>query len=167
MELGHIRNFVAVTPNLATSGQPSAAQLRDVAAAGFEVVINLGLLDPRYCLPNEADFVQSLGMEYHHIPVSFQAPQLEDLWSFFSVMHATQGKQVFVHCAANKRVSSFVALYGEAKLGWSREQANALINRIWQPDEVWTAFITNARQEQGEYSAKGEQLLAILNRELF
>ncbi len=147
MVLEHIRNFVAVTPNLATSGQPSEAQLREVAAAGFEVVINLGLLDPQYCLPNEASLVQVLGMEYHHIPVNFQAPQLDDLHTFFSVMEAAQGKQVFVHCAANKRVSSFVALYGEAKLYWSREQANAVINRIWQPDAVWASFIAQARHD--------------------
>lgn len=147
MALEHIKNFLLVMPNLATSGQPSETQLRDVAAAGFEVVINLGLLDLRYCLPNEAGLVQSLGLEYHHIPVNFESPQLEDLRRFFSVMDTAQGKKVFVHCAANKRVSSFVALYGETKLCWSREKANALINRIWQPDEVWTLFIAQARED--------------------
>ncbi|MDW7772228.1 MAG: protein tyrosine phosphatase family protein [Desulfobulbaceae bacterium] len=133
---------------MATAGQPSETQLRKVAAERFEVVINLGLLDPRYCLPDEASLVQSLGLEYHHIPVSFQAPQLENLQRFFSVMDAVQGKKVFVHCAANKRVSSFVAFYGEARLGWAREKANAFISRIWQHDESWASFIALARQEQ-------------------
>lgn len=63
-------------------------------------------------------------------------------------MDAAHGKKVFIHCAANKRVSSFVALYGEAKLCWSREKANALINRIWQPDETWASFIAQARQDK-------------------
>ena len=147
MALEHISSFMSVMPGLATAGQPSEAQLREIAAAGFEAIINLGLLDPRYCLPDETGLVQSLGLEYHHIPVRFEAPQMEDLQRFFSVMEAVEGKKVFVHCAANKRVSCFVALYAETKLGWTREEASAFIRRIWHPDEVWAPFIELARQE--------------------
>ena len=149
MALEHIRNFVLVMPGLATAGQPSAAQLREVAEAGFEVVVNLGLLDPRYCLPDEAGLVPALGLEYHHIPVDFQAPQLEDLQRFFGVMDAIRGKEMFVHCAANKRVSSFVSLYGQARLGWSLTQAKALIARVWQPNDVWAQFIESSRKASG------------------
>ena len=39
---------------------------------------NLGLLDPKYCLPNEAGAVASVGMLYCHIPVKFDAPTVED-----------------------------------------------------------------------------------------
>lgn len=136
-----------VTPQLATSGQPSKTQLREIAEEGFETVINLGLSDPKYCLPDEVETLHSLGLEYHHIPVNFQTPQPENLRQFFSVMDAAKEKKVFVHCAANKRVSCFVALYGEARLGWSREKANAFIGHIWQPDEVWESLIALARQE--------------------
>jgi protein tyrosine phosphatase (PTP) superfamily phosphohydrolase (DUF442 family) len=147
MALEYIRNFMQATSKLATAGQPSKLQLREVAEEGFEAIINLGLPDLAYCLPDEADIVQSLGLEYHHLPVNFQAPQLENLRHFFSVMDAVKAKRVFVHCAANKRVSSFVALYGETKLDWSREKANAIIGQIWQPDEVWDSFIALARKE--------------------
>ena len=147
MKRENIKNFISVTSKLATAGQPSVAQLHDIANTGFEVVINLGLLDPKYCLSDEAMLVQSLGLEYHHIPVNFQAPKLENLQNFFSVMNRVKNKKVFVHCAANKRVSSFIALYGEAKLGWERKKADAFIETIWQPDEVWDLFIEDARQE--------------------
>jgi protein tyrosine phosphatase (PTP) superfamily phosphohydrolase (DUF442 family) len=146
MALEHIRNFVLVMPGLATAGQPSEPQLREVADHGFEIVVNLGLLDPRYCLPDEAGLVLALGLEYHHIPVDFQTPQLADLQRFFCVLDAIKGKEAFVHCAANMRVSSFVSLYGQAHLGWSLEKANALIARIWQPNEVWVQFIESARK---------------------
>ena len=146
MALGEIKNFVAVSDRLGTAGQPSEAQLREVADAGFEVVVNLGLLDPRYCLADEAGSVSGLGLGYHHIPVDFNAPQPDDLRRFFDAMDAAQDKKVFVHCAANYRVSSFVALYGEARLGWSPEQGDAHIRRIWEPNETWTRFITEARQ---------------------
>ena len=136
---------MAVSDRLGTAGQPSEAQLRDVAGAGFDVVVNLGLLDPRYCLADEAGTVAALGLGYHHIPVDFNAPQADDLRRFFRAMDAAKGKKVFVHCAANYRVSSFVALYGEARLGWSAEQGDAHIRRIWEPNDTWARFIAETR----------------------
>jgi protein tyrosine phosphatase (PTP) superfamily phosphohydrolase (DUF442 family) len=156
MTIQGIRNFISVSPNLSTAGQPSEAQLRELARAGVEVVINLGLLDPRYCLPDEQGLVESLGMTYRHIPVDFRAPQLRDLENFFGVMEASRDRSVFVHCAANYRVSSFVALYGQARLGWSSEQADAHIRHVWDPNETWKSFIESSRtrlQQGGEQSA--------------
>jgi protein tyrosine phosphatase (PTP) superfamily phosphohydrolase (DUF442 family) len=146
MPLDDIKNFIAVSDRLGTAGQPSEAQLGDVAAAGYDVVVNLGLLDPRYCLADEAGTVASLGLAYEHIPVDFNAPQADDLRRFVDVMDAAGDKKVFVHCAANYRVSSFVALYGETRLGWSPEQADAHIRRIWEPNPTWTQFIADARR---------------------
>ncbi len=146
MAIEQSRDFVSVSPELATAGQPSERQLRELPQEGFEVVVNLGLLDPRYCLADEAGLVSSLGLAYHHIPVDFQAPKNEDLQRFFEVMEASKGKKVLVHCAANKRVSSFVSLYGQARLGWSLEQATAYVRRVWKPNEVWASFIKNSRQ---------------------
>jgi protein tyrosine phosphatase (PTP) superfamily phosphohydrolase (DUF442 family) len=148
MAIEDIRNFVLVSEDLATSGQPSEPQMQDVARAGFDVVVNLGLLDPRYCLADEAGLVESLGMTYRHLPVDFTAPRLEDLDMFFDVMRSSRGKKVFVHCAANYRVSSFVALYGEATLGWSTEEADAHIKRVWSLNDTWRDFIDAARQRR-------------------
>lgn len=147
MALTDIYHFVRVSDDLATAGQPSEEQLREAASAGFEVVINLGLLDPRYCLEDEAGLVRSLGMDYVHIPVDFQNPEQDDLQRFFQAMDGTGGKKVFVHCAANYRVSSFVSLYGQARMGWSAEQAEKHVMRLWQPDETWRAFMKRARRQ--------------------
>ena len=146
MALDEIKNFVAVSDRLGTAGQPSEEQLREVADAGFEVVVNLGLLDPRYCLADEAGSVAALGLAYHHIPVDFNAPQADDLGRFLGAMEGARDKKVFVHCAANYRVSSYVALYGESRLGWSPEEGDAHIRRVWEPNETWTRFIAEARQ---------------------
>jgi protein tyrosine phosphatase (PTP) superfamily phosphohydrolase (DUF442 family) len=148
MPLDEIKNFVVVSDRLGTAGQPSEAQLRDVAGAGFDVVVNLGLLDPRYCLADEAGTVASLGLAYHHIPVDFNAPQADDLRRFLDVMDASASQKVFVHCAANYRVSSFVALYGQARLGWSADQGDAHIRRVWEPNETWVRFIADARRRE-------------------
>jgi len=143
--LESIKAFVGVDAALATAGQPNVAELGEVAASGFEVVVNLGLLDPRYCLADEAGTVRTLGLEYHHVPVEFGAPTVEDFLQFRAVMQASRGKRTFVHCAANYRVSCFVALYGEAELGWSRAEADAHVARVWAPNETWLAFLGAVR----------------------
>jgi protein tyrosine phosphatase (PTP) superfamily phosphohydrolase (DUF442 family) len=145
VDLQGIRNFVAISDGLATAGQPTEDQLRVVRAHGFEVVVNLGLLDPRYCLPDEAATVAALGMSYHHVPVSFQNPAISDFEMFQRVMRGAHGQKVFVHCAMNFRVSCFVALFGEANLGWSRQDADAHIKRLWEPDDVWARLLIDVR----------------------
>jgi protein tyrosine phosphatase (PTP) superfamily phosphohydrolase (DUF442 family) len=147
MALADIRNFLAIDERLGTAGQPTEARLGEVAAEGYEAVVNLGLLDPKYCLLNEAASVASLGLAYRHVPVKFDAPTVEDFRAFAATMDEWEGKKVFVHCAANYRVSAFVALYGE-RLGWTRERADALVRKLWQPNEIWRVFIARLRESQ-------------------
>lgn len=147
MPVKDISDFVSVSENLATAGQPTEAQLQFAAQEGFDVVINIGLLDPRYCLEDEAATIRGLGMQYIHIPVDFQGPTSDDLQRFFQVMDETWGQKVLVHCAANKRVSSFVCLYGQAKLGWSEKEADTYLHRLWEPNLIWATFIKSARQQ--------------------
>jgi protein tyrosine phosphatase (PTP) superfamily phosphohydrolase (DUF442 family) len=145
VSLDAIRNFVAIDDIYATAGQPTEDQLRVVAEHGFEVVINLGLLDPRYCLPDEAGSVSRLGMLYHHIPVDFQNPTLADLERFCDAMLSARPRKTFVHCAANLRVSCFMSLFGERHLDWTPEQVNSHFRRLWSPNDVWQRFFDHAR----------------------
>jgi protein tyrosine phosphatase (PTP) superfamily phosphohydrolase (DUF442 family) len=147
VSLGEIRNFVALTEALATAGQPTEAQLGELAENGFEVVINLGLLDPRYCLPDEAATAGALGLTYHHLPVDFKAPRVEDFVRFEALMTGASNRRTFVHCAANYRVSCFMALYGERHFGWSEERALAHVRGVWDPDPTWRAFMAAVRVE--------------------
>jgi protein tyrosine phosphatase (PTP) superfamily phosphohydrolase (DUF442 family) len=145
-----VHNYRAVNDALCTSGQPSAEQLASIAAAGYQVVINLALHDdPRYSLPDEAGTVQSLGLSYVHIPVQFAAPSEADLMAFFAEMQANQGRKIWVHCAANYRVSAFLGLYRVIKQGWERERAFELMRGLWQPNEVWSAFIETMLARHG------------------
>ena len=149
LELDEITNLVAISGNLVTAGQPSEAQMRGLAVQGFKVIINLGLNDPRYCLRDEAGLVESLSMEYRHFPVDFALPTSEDLSRFFDALKECEGKKVFVHCAANFRVSSFISLYAQTHFNWSLEEAEKFIRDIWEPDAVWEKFIQNSRRRLG------------------
>jgi protein tyrosine phosphatase (PTP) superfamily phosphohydrolase (DUF442 family) len=149
MAIEDIKNFREVDELLGTAGQPSESQLREIALAGYEVVINLGLLDPRYCLPDEAGLVSGLGMEYHHIPVVFGSPRVADFERFVEVMKSCRGRKTFVHCALNWRVSAFVGLYGEMRLGWSRMTADTHMRTFWEPDEAWKDLAAQCRAKPG------------------
>jgi uncharacterized protein (TIGR01244 family) len=139
--LEEIYNFLRLSDQLATSGQPTEGQFEDIRRAGFEVVINLGLTGTDYAQQNEAGLVRNLGMKYVHIPVIWENPTLENLDEFTSTMEEHQGKPLFVHCAANMRVSVFMALYRILHLGWDRELAMEDVRRIWEPNECWDQFI--------------------------
>lgn len=144
--MNQITNYYAVTDNLATSGQPTAAQFEAIAAAGFEAVVNLAMPNSDNALPHEGAIVTGLGLVYIHIPVKWEAPTVANVELFFGVMRALAGKKVWVHCALNWRVSCFVYLYQKHILNLPEEQARFPMNKIWQPDGVWAQLITDVAQ---------------------
>jgi len=147
--MNDIKNFVYVSDKLAIAGQPTEDQLREIAKAGYEVVINLGLIGTNYALPDESGLVELLGLKYVHVPVQWESPSKEALKQFVHEMENSKDKKVFVHCAANYRVSCFLAIYRVAKLGWSKEEAMSELSRVWEPNEIWTSFINAAIAKSG------------------
>jgi len=137
-----IHQYRQATPDLATSGQPSEEQLAAIAAAGYEVVINLALHDdPRYSLSDEAASVEALGLEYVHIPVRFDAPAEGDLTKFFEAMDVRRDRRIWIHCAANMRVTAFLGLYRRLRDDWPEDRAFELMLDVWEPNPLWSAFI--------------------------
>ena len=142
--LDTIFNFRRLSERIATSGQPTADQFAVIAAAGFEVVINLAMPDDEDHLPDERATVEALGMAYRPIPVVWERPTLDDLNAFFDEMARCADRQVYVHCVANFRVSTFMYLYRTLVLGQSPDDALADLHAIWQPYDWWQAFIDEA-----------------------
>lgn len=140
-QLEAIRAFAKISDQVGTSGQPTIEQFVDIKSAGYELVINLALPTSTNALPDEAEIVTSLGMEYIHIPVNWETPQVDDALSFFEVMQANQNKQVFVHCAANMRVSAFMFLYRTLSQNISVAEAQKDLNKIWVPEPHWQSFM--------------------------
>lgn len=106
-----IFNFLQISDVIATAGQPTEQQIGAIKEAGYRVLINLAPLEKfETTLPNEAALVESLGMKYVHIPVIWNNPTLEDFDRFAQVMQANSDRPIFIHCAANFRVSAFMYL---------------------------------------------------------
>lgn len=141
-EITKVYAFRQASPDVATSGQPTEVQLAAIAVAGYDTVVNLGLHDDkRYALPDEASTVRNVGMEYVHIPVRFDNPTRDDLIAFTSAMQSRSGRKVWVHCAANMRVTAFLGLYRVLHQGWEVERAFELMNDVWKSNPAWEAFI--------------------------
>ncbi|MBD2014157.1 protein tyrosine phosphatase family protein [Microcoleus sp. FACHB-53] len=158
-QIEQIYNYLKLSDSVATGGQPTEAQFSLIKEAGYQVVVNLARPDSPKAIPNEQALVESLGMGYASIPVDWENPTLEDVARFFSVMEAIcaspKGRRqrrtqqrfaiatqpVFVHCAANMRVSAFMYLYRLIYEGISDEQAKSDLQKIWTPNDTWQAFI--------------------------
>ena len=146
-ELRAIYNYLPLSSRIATSGQPTGQQIQAIAEAGFEVVINLALPTSDNALINEKELVETTGMRYVQIPVVWEQPTEANLASFLHAMTMYESQRVFIHCAANMRVSVFMALYRIRSLGWSRDDAMQMVYEIWQPNEIWSRFIEQNLRE--------------------
>ena len=144
MGLENIRAFLSLADGIGTSGMPSAEQFSDISAAGFKTVINLALPTSDNALPNEGELVTCSGMTYVHIPVLFDAPKRADYDRFERIMNSLKPEPVFVHCAANMRVSAFMFLYRLRNSQIPREVAEADLHKIWRPNRTWAEFIDSA-----------------------
>ena len=137
-----IINFLRIHENLGTAGQPQPAHFAVLAKAGYDTVINLAIPSSPNALADEAQLCAQNSLRYLPLPVEWQKPTQQNLRDFFALMETLNGHKVFVHCAMNKRVSSFVFLYRVIKLGENVEVASQDLHRIWTPDEIWSGFQT-------------------------
>ena len=148
-QLDDIKNFVQLTPDVGTAGQPTREQFGAIAAAGYGAVINLALPTSDHALADEGSVVTGFGMRYVHIPVDFANPTVDDLKTFIGAMQALDGKRVFVHCVVNARVSAFMYLYLKHVRGFDDAAARSPVLERWQPqmDETWQRFLALQPQQ--------------------
>ena len=140
--LSSIFNYLPINGQLSTSGQPTEQQFASIKAAGFDVVINLAPHDAENSLQDEATIVNALAMDYIHIPVNFFKPSERKFALFVDAMTESKNKKIWLHCAANMRVSAFVFRYRRDVLHENASTAKLDLDKIWQPMGVWTQFVS-------------------------
>ena len=149
-DLISIRNFLQLDQRLATSGMPKPNDFKTIRELGYEVVINLAMPTSDNAMASEGDLVTRSGMTYIHIPVNFEAPQRLDFERFAKMMDLFENQRVYVHCAANMRVSAFIFLHRVLRGQKSRAEAEGDLKRIWNPDGVWREFINERLASSGQ-----------------
>jgi protein tyrosine phosphatase (PTP) superfamily phosphohydrolase (DUF442 family) len=105
-----VANACQILPNVISGGQPTAEQLRDLQAAGGQIVLDLR--DPMEPRPvDEAALVRELGMEYVNVPV--RAGSLDDatLEQILAALRRAGDRTVFFHCGSGSRVGGALIPY--------------------------------------------------------
>ena len=136
-----IFNYLSISDLLATGGQPTEQQFISIKNNDYQVVINLALPTSENALPNEKQSVEYLGMEYINIPIEFDKPQVKEFKYFCQIVTEHQHKKIFIHCAANLRVSAFMYLYRQIYQGISQKEAVIDLEKIWKPNPTWQQLI--------------------------
>lgn len=141
--MNDIYHYQFLNEKLSSSGMPTAKQVKQLADEGVQVVINLAPHDVPNALPSEAELVNNLGMEYFNFPVLWRAPESELLQRFMDTMDEHAGQKIHVHCEANYRASAFIMMYRVLRLGWNKDDAIPVMEKMWNPEDfpVWQTFI--------------------------
>lgn len=141
-------NFRKIHEQLTTSGVVEKDCLKTLASQGYEVVVNLMPDSSKYAVADERKIIEFQEIEYIYIPVDFEQPKRSDFLQFSSALDRISAKKVHLHCAANYRVSAFLALYATLHGYWSPDQAWHFIYDVWQPAEHpgWSEFINRCLQ---------------------
>ena len=139
--VGDLHRYLKYSDSYASSSQPSEAELKVVAASGVKRVIYIALNDSHGALKDEDKIVQSLGMQYVHIPVDFKNPTLKDFQDFVSLMQSEPDMNTLLHCQVNLRASTFSFLYRTIFQDVPVAEAKADMDSIWEPNKDWFKFI--------------------------
>ena len=145
--MAEIYNELKIDEKLSTSGVIPVECFGQLANDGFQLVINLLPDESEHAIAGEGDIVRDLGIEYVYIPVDFQEPCAGDFEAFRRAMDAASEKKIWVHCAANYRVTAFTSLFLQHRSGWTTQEADVLIAKFWKPGGVWADFIETMRVE--------------------
>jgi len=147
--LQQVYNFRHIDGVFTTSGQPDEQQFRLIRDAGYEVVVNLAPSSiMENSVRNEADLLAELGLKYVHIPVDFKHPTDEDFSRFVNAVGKCDERKLWVHCAANMRVSAFAYRYRVSVLQHAPAVARTDLDAIWEPTGAWRKFLGWQRSER-------------------
>lgn len=120
--LAGIPNATMPLPQLITAGQPTHQQLARLAAAGYRTVLDLRKPEePRGFA--EAEAVQTLGMEYVSLPVSYEGLDDATFNRFRTLLRDRARRPIIVHCQSASRVGALLIPYLMLDQGRDREAA--------------------------------------------
>ncbi|MCO6510593.1 MAG: tyrosine-protein phosphatase [Aridibacter famidurans] len=115
-----IKNFGQMDSRFYRGGQPEREEFKSLADMGIRTVINLRN-DPKDW---EKELVESLGMQYVHIPMSDKRyPPEGSAEEFLNIVSNPETGSFFVHCRGGKhRTGAMGAVYRFNNYGWNYDQ---------------------------------------------
>jgi uncharacterized protein (TIGR01244 family) len=123
-----IRQFLQVTPDFCTGGQPRPEHFAALKARGVKAVLNLRT-PGEHRADEEKATVEQAGLKYFNIPVVYRDPTDAQVDEFLKITDDPANRPMFIHCTAAIRVGAF----------W-------LIRRVVRDGMSWDAALAEARK---------------------
>jgi uncharacterized protein (TIGR01244 family) len=127
-QASEIRNFLQVTPDFCTGGQPSMEHFAELKSTGVKTVLNLRT-PGEHGAEEEKATVEQAGLKYFNIPVVYREPTDAQVDEFLKITDDPANRPMFIHCTAAIRVGTF----------W-------LIRRVVRDGMAWDTALEEARK---------------------
>lgn len=121
-DLPPIRNFLQVTPQFCTGGQPRVEHFAKLKADGVKAVLNLRQ-PSEHRAEEERAAVEQAGLTYFNIPVVYSNPTDAQADEFLKITDDPANRPMFIHCTAAIRVGAFWTIRRALRDGMSVEAA--------------------------------------------
>jgi uncharacterized protein (TIGR01244 family) len=128
-ELPPIRNFLQVTPEFCTGGQPRIEHFAKLKADGVKAVLNLRQ-PGEHRAEEEQAAVKQAGLKYFNIPVSVSDPQDAQVAEFLKLTDDPANQPMFIHCTAAIRVGAFWMIRRALRDGWTIDAAREEARKV-------------------------------------
>jgi uncharacterized protein (TIGR01244 family) len=121
-ELPPIHNFLQVTPQFCTGGQPRLEHFGKLKSDGVKAVLNLRQ-PSEHRADEERATVEQAGLKYFNIPVVYRNPTDAQVDEFLKITDDPANRPMFIHCTAAIRVGAFWAIRRAVRDGLSVDAA--------------------------------------------
>lgn len=128
-EAPDIRNFLRVSEEFCTGGQPRLEHLAQLKEQGVRAVINLRRPSEHRAEEEEAE-AKRVGLRYFNIPVAFAEPKDEQADEFLKITDDAANRPAFIHCTAAIRAGAFWMVRRVLRDGWTIEKAEEEAARV-------------------------------------
>lgn len=116
-------------PGVITAGQPSAAQLEQLARSGVEIVADLRAASEDHGFDEPAAAAR-LALEYHSIPVVGASIGAREFAAVRSLLRARGTRPILVHCKSANRVGAALIPWLVLDQHRSREDALTIARQV-------------------------------------
>ena len=121
-ELPAIHNFLQVSPQFCTGGQPRLEHFAKLKADGVKAVLNLRQ-PSEHRADEERAAVEQAGLKYFNIPVVYRNPTDAQVDEFLKITDDPANRPMFIHCTAAIRVGAFWTIRRAVRDGLSVDAA--------------------------------------------
>jgi uncharacterized protein (TIGR01244 family) len=118
----NIRNFMRVSTDFCTGGQPRPEHFARLKAEGTRAVLNLRT-PGEHRAEEERQAVEKAGLKYYNIPVVYRSPTPEQVDEFLKITDDPANRPMFIHCTAAIRVGGFWLIRRVVRDGWAWDRA--------------------------------------------